>query len=322
MITKSGVNLWNEDWEVGEYNVANGNKTGSAGVRSKNKIRVCGGSSITFVVTSGTSSNNIGFCWYDSNGAFISGSVTPANSTKTAPANAVYVTFFCPNSWYGSTYKDDICIVIGSTATAYEPYTATQTTLALGQTVYGGEIILTRKASGGYSVKLRVTHKEYNLGSLNWSLSSVGASKWYTLLAQNELKSGGNNLCGIYTSGNNSEWTNNNNIINSNVNATGSFIRLSDTRFESKTPAEVKTLLSGVYAWCELATPIEIDLTDASDIVALVGVNNVWSDTGDMEVRFKVGIQEYIDSKVGNNRSINLMRSVEPTEEPDVREER
>ena len=43
--------------------------------------------------------------------------------------------------------------------------------------------------------------------------------------------------------------------------------------------ADVVDLSGAVYT--------EIDLTDASDIVALVGTNNVWSDTGDMEVSYR-----------------------------------
>ena len=127
--------------------------------------------------------------------------------------------------------------------------TATQTTLALGQTVYGGEIVLTKKASG-YGVKLRVYphYPSYNGETL-----------------------------------------------------TGKWLSSMDNYVAGTTPtigADVVDLSGAVYT--------EIDLTDASDIVALVGVNNVWSDTGDVEVRFKVGIQEYIDKQIASTQALIL----------------
>ena len=135
--------------------------------------------------------------------------------------------------------------------------------------VYGGEIVLTKKASG-YAVKLRVYphYPSYNGETLT--------GKWQSSM---------------------------------------------DNYVAGTTPtigADVVDLSGAVYT--------EIDLTDASDIIALVGANNVWSDTGDVEVRFKVGIQEYIDSKVSNNRSLSLSMSAPADdlrrEEPDVSEER
>ena len=207
-----------------------------------------------------------------------------------------------------------------------------QITLALGQTVYGGEIVLTKKASG-YAVKLRVTHgyATFN-GTENWT-AYTSFTNHYQVVLSNVLRNTGtdkNAISSHFTSreGLNSSSTtitegvfaadaNRIRFKNSDCADLTAWVNFVTTQYNNGTPVQV------VY---KLATPIEIDLTDASDIVALVGTNNVWSDTGDMEVRFKVGIQEYIDSKVGNNRSLSLSMSAPADdlrrEEPDVREER
>ena len=205
-----------------------------------------------------------------------------------------------------------------------------QTTLALGQTVYGGEIVLTKKASG-YAVKLRVTHKGYDLGDLSFAYNST--KKWFSIsgfASTENLKlptsasTKTNGSCEIYEAETQNNLTNDLTIDNSFGLFSSGALVIRDLAYTDAT--QFATARSGKKIMFELATPIEIDLTDASDIVALVGVNNVWSDTGDMEVRFKVGIQEYIDSKVSNNRSLSLSMSAPADdlrrEEPDVGEER
>ena len=188
-----------------------------------------------------------------------------------------------------------------------------QTTLALGQTVYGGEIVLTKKQSG-YEVKLRVTHKCItDLSQLNWQYQS-SYLRFITTDLNAEIKQTTDNnkilsglSCSIYetSSANRTASSSYDDII---ASSTTGLLSLRDTSLNGDLTALATRLTNQVLVY-PLATPIEIDLTDASDIVALVGTNNVWSDTGDMEVRFKVGIQEYIDSKVSNNRSLSLSMS-------------
>ena len=78
----------------------------------------------------------------------------------------------------------------------------------------------------------------------------------------------------------------------------------------------------------ELTTPTEVDITPQA-ITPFLGVNNVWSDTnGDTTVDYKLGIQAYIDAKLGNNnRGVNLLSLSAPADdlqrdEPDERNER
>lgn len=64
--------------------------------------------------------------------------------------------------------------------------------------------------------------------------------------------------------------------------------------------------MNGKYLCYELATPFDIDLTPVQ-INALLGVNNVYNDTnGNTEVKYKEGIQHYIDKKIAATQALIL----------------
>ena len=160
-------------------------------------------------------------------------------------------------------------------------------TLALGQTVYGGEIVLTKKASG-YAVKLRVNSAIVDLGTLaNWSYDSAN-QRFYSWNLTSTIKAPSSNsqtiymLCSDYVGCALGSLANYGIAVSTTKN-----IYIKNTDYDNSTINDFIASLSGAKLIYELATPIEIDLTDASDIVALVGTNNVWSDTGDMEVSYK-----------------------------------
>ena len=225
VIYQGGANLWDEQVLNGYLSSTDGSFIAHAtSICSKNFCKCNAGEAV--YIKSSTSST-LYIVWFDENKNFIS-RVVSNNAEKTAPNNARYFKVSCYN--YGTAYNNDISVNYPSTDTTYHAYTATQTTLALGQTVYGGEIVLTKQQSG-YGVKLRVYphYPSYNGETLT--------GKWQSSM---------------------------------------------DNYVAGTTPtigADVVDLSGAVYT--------EIDLTDESDIVALVGTNNVWSDTGDMEVSYK-----------------------------------
>ena len=334
VITRAGKNLFNLDVADKKWvNSSNVIINGVEGTKS-NVIPCNAGTTITISSQNALGSNNfLLIATLDTNGNVTSRSTktsgTPASLTKTASAGDVAFLV----SFYDYSLTGGGMVEAGSTASAtYEAYNpnSTQTTIALGQTVYGGEIVLTKKASG-YGVKLRVTKKGYDLGDLSFvynatkqwfSVSGFASTENLKLPTSASTKTNGS--CEIYEAETQNNLTNDLTIDNSfGLFSSGALI-IRDLAYTDAT--QFATARSGKKIMFELATPIEIDLTDASDIVALVGVNNVWSDTGDVEVRFKVGIQEYIDSKVGNNRSLSLSMSAPADdlrrEEPDVSEER
>ena len=118
----TGFNQWDEEWEVGAYSTATGDKVGVPNrIRSKNSY-LCLPSTVYYGYYGGTGAVNIWF--YDKDHNYLGESLI-ANATNrvfTTPVNAYYFTL----ATYGanlSVYNNDICINISSSRNGeYEPY--------------------------------------------------------------------------------------------------------------------------------------------------------------------------------------------------------
>lgn len=119
-LTCGGRNLWDEEWEVGLYNVNTGAKDTGNYVRNKNPIRVT--PNTDFYLYSG-SAKKMRVLFYDIDGNFISSHADwLANQTIKTPANCAYVNFFM-ESTYGTTYNHDITISLYyATGDSYDQY--------------------------------------------------------------------------------------------------------------------------------------------------------------------------------------------------------
>lgn len=180
-----------------------------------------------------------------------------------------------------------------SQASDLTDYNGNTYTIAFGQTVYGGVLDVTRG-------KLTVTHIRGDLGDYAWTYDSTNqrfATGTISPLAK-AMPSGSpvDYMCEIYESkpyGVNSSYSGEDNIFYIHQNG---YLRIIDTSFNGDTDA-FTTAVTGKYIAYPLATPFDIDLTPVQ-ISALVGVNNVYSDTnGDTTVQFKDSIQHYIDTR-------------------------
>ena len=113
-----GVNIWDEEWEVGRYDSSTGQKSASTtNIRNKNFIKVSTNTSY-YLKASAVAT----VLYYDANMNFIS--LTYAqNEAITTPSNACYINFFLA-SGYGTTYNHDVQICLNSYAdkTTYHPY--------------------------------------------------------------------------------------------------------------------------------------------------------------------------------------------------------
>lgn len=177
-------------------------------------------------------------------------------------------------------------------------------------TVYGGVLDVTRG-------KLTVNFARAKISDLNWYYTSALSCFNTTDLAS--VVKGGNNgaLCeceslldvALSTASINA----NDNFIRFNLKSdgtaeTGNFavgaLALKDTSY-SDVPSMIAAI-GDYYILYELATPFDIDLTPVQ-INALLGVNNVYNDTnGDTEVKYKEGIQHYIDKKIAATQALIL----------------
>ena len=185
-------------------------------------------------------------------------------------------------------------------------------TIALGDTYYGGYV--TQDKDGHR--RLVVTHSRIDLGTLNWEFratSSVFRTVGLKVTSQRLI-------CSSYaTQYPYFNWTDMSDLtIQSNYADT----IIKDTNYTDA--ALFKQSLNGVYAVYPLAEPIVIDLPDGEPINALIGTNNLFADSGDMECSFKCGVAMYVDNHSGGgNRSVNLAKSVEEEakeEEPKIDE--
>lgn len=266
-----------------------------------------------------------GFVWYDSNGNFISTDNLQSNVniglTKTSPSNAAYLIFNIAGYPGASDTiaPSDVThfqLEEGSSSTAYAPYsnicpisgwtganvyhsgadTSDATTYSItfpaaAGTVYGGTVDLvsglltinrttvnTTWGSGTNATNLgHVTRKRFNLGN---------PSKKYYTDAQNDLKS---NVIGQY-----------------DTLYSGDYVHMylaSTTHIWAYMPSNTAadTVMQFSYT---LETPVTYQLTP-TEVNTLLGVNNIWADTGDTEVEYRADTKLYINKMIGDAETIS-----------------
>ena len=302
-----GANLWDEQWELGAWSSVNGGVVNYTDrIRCKNAIPVA--PNTTYCIRFGTTASSVVNA-YDANGNFISNLTTGTFGTGgrviTTPSNCYYIKFSVGTA-YGITYNNDISVNYPSTDTEYHAYNPNSSIFPVSwQTeageVFGGEVDVTNG-------KLVVTHHGFTLTGAEeegWTVSNTGTDNYYyvvSLPTGSASAVGGSNVANIFPSVN----VGNNNTSQGCYN-TASALRV---RWGTEmTVADWKTWLgtNNLTVVYKLATPIEYDLSDTANISALVGVNNVWSDTnGDTTVDYKLGIQAYIDKKIAEVQALVL----------------
>ena len=176
-------------------------------------------------------------------------------------------------------------IELGSTATTYEPYTADTYTLQFGDTVYGGELdVLTGK--------LRVTHGEVDLGTLNWEYRASTNEMATELVGINTPTSDAvpvnaiSSICKIISANNRATETGIRLYVFMNYN----IVYIRDSGYTDATAFQ--TAVTGQTLVYELATPYTIQLTPQQ--IKILKGNNVLTADGDM------GLTYQTDSVVGD----------------------
>lgn len=108
-VKTTGVNLWDEEWESGSYDIKTGEKVFNSNyTRSKNFTRVIPSSSIYLRTT--ITIGAIYILFYDREQKYLS-YITGSNRIINIPGNCCYINIVWLNSEYGSTtYNHDICI--------------------------------------------------------------------------------------------------------------------------------------------------------------------------------------------------------------------
>lgn len=288
-VEQSGVNVWDEEWEVGRINPNTGrNRTQNDAVRSKNYIPCVPNTAYYYQIPSGK--GNIMICFYDADKSYVGFYDFTTVHTFITPANCCYMRF-CTGVNYGTTYNHDISINYPSTDHSYHPYTGRSITIQLGQTVYGGTLDVT-------TGELTVDRAMVDLGSLSWSRYTGGTNipVFYTLYDIQNMKPGnGNNAkCSIYRC---QGWTSLNSRIDKSVEIHPTLRRpyIADSAYTDA--GTFKSAMSGVQLCYKLAEPITYQLTP-TEIRSLLGTNNIFADTGDSTVEYRADTKLYISKKI------------------------
>lgn len=285
----SGVNVWDEEWEVGGLAWATGQPVAVTDrYRSKN---FCGCEPNTAYY--GDKSFSIFF--YDEEKNFISYDGF-YHSVVTTPQNCHYFKITDSSS---ATYNNDISINYPSTDHDYHAYDGQTITTDLPQTVYGGTLDV---VSGVLTVDRAIV----DLGTLNWIRLTNSHKTYFQTIAEvsDMKKSTGNTyiqpiLCSNYET---ESWTH---ALDTDAYdwvicegwANKSYIVIADSTKASLDVASFKTAMNGVQLCYELATPTSYSLTP-QEVQTLLGRNNVWSD-GTVSVEYVADPKRYIEKMIG-----------------------
>lgn len=128
VVNVTGINLWDEEWEVGGINTSSGENLATVGntIRSKNYIKVLPSTGYYVKCPAGLVSTGglIRIYRYDENGQFIGyGSTGTENAEVITGSNWHYIRFVV-RAEYGSVYNHDICFTLSDPLYngTYEPY--------------------------------------------------------------------------------------------------------------------------------------------------------------------------------------------------------
>lgn len=299
----TGVNVWDEEWEVGGLNSNNGANYNNAQdrIRSKNHIPVKGGTQYFLKSTAPFTT----ICFYDSAKAFISSrGTTAADTTLTMPTNAAFMRFEA-SSAYGTSYKHDISINYPSSDTSYHAYTGRTVNITFPDsagTVYGGELSVV----DGKAV-VTVTDTKVTPAKSAFNRSS---DHMFYFNTNPQLATGSDVpcICDKLRSwdGTESKYKNENYCFCNN----GGAIRV-NTADAFSTAADAFDAIGEMTFVCRLATPITIEIEDPVILKTLLGFNNIWLNSGDITLTYRADPATYTAEQI----RIMLNAMVAPVEQ-------
>lgn len=200
------------------------------------------------------------------------------DSSLNPPANAAYYAMVFTNR---STANCTITItnpyvIVGSTATAYEAYNGTTVVINLGGTYYGGSVDCV-------TGKITLTHKlvSYTKNS-TWAMNTSGVFYVSAPSGIDDLE-----MCNYFDvflpRGSSSAIDDGQCRLNSNRTNINFKILSCETLEDFKTWLGDNTI-QVVYS---LATPIVVYASNTAELYTKAGLNNIFCDTGDIEVKYR-----------------------------------
>ena len=284
-VARTGVNVWDEEWEVGTFDSDGRPSSATDRIRSKNFCSCVPGTEYCFAIPN----QNMRVYFYDADKAFLEYfGWWGETRTFTTPTNARFFKVLGSGA-YGDTYNHDISINYPSTDHDYHPYAGNTYSITFPSeagTVYGGELDVTNGT-------LTVDRAMVDLGTLNWMYYRDGL--FYTSTLKTIAKSNGRCVSDIYVEGTFNISSPINGYMWMAINGRESVFRAVNTAYSDETA--FKTAMDGHQLVYELVTPIIYTLTP-TEIKSLLGDNNVWADCGNTEVTYRADTKLYIDKKI------------------------
>ena len=281
-VSRTGKNLFDKTatdttkgYINGYYLLSNGNTNQGSEWNVSEYIKV---NSNDKYVVSGISGNSPAICFYNSNKEYISGTSYNGSLSVavTTPNNCVYARVS-----YNDSTINTVQLESGSTATEYESYVGNAYLVEFGQTVYGGRLIY---ANGQWAIE--ATHFGFKGTGLNLVKSSTSGnlSTFNITLSSNSFpsakaqtaKSSHFSLAIASGSGRMAQ------------NSTNIFLIIDNTLLSEDTAVGFVNWLiaNDVTIFYECTTPTIIPLTSTVKLKTVSGSNNIYSNTGDCEVKY------------------------------------
>ena len=287
--TRCGINLWDEQWELGSLDYSGNPIPSTTSIRSKNYIKV--NPSTKYFITFST--GKVYIACYDKDKKMIgyipstSGLEAPSEVQTYSRCEYIRLDF---GSAYGTTYRDDTSVNSPSTDTDYHAYTGNIYTIQLGQEVYGAEVDTDGVA--------HVTHSKVVFdGSQDENWNYYSSSEAFYLENAFDTDS--------LTLENNSDFSCNRLYQNNRIAGSSAMKNKPDNSFNNQTDIHKKRLwvkmtqfngdAEALKTWLQsnnleikfpLSTPFDIQLTP-TQIETLIGNNTIFADTGDIDLTYK-----------------------------------
>lgn len=298
---QDGINLFNEDWEVGGLNDTTGLPNSDTNkIRSKTFSNIKGGVTIYIKAP-----QPIRVLFYKADETFISETSNIRNNTFTVPSDAELFKIRGTVD-YGTTYNDDISINFPSTDTEYHSHVApTVSTVNLGQTIYGGSADVVNGTG-------TETYIRKDMGDLSWTRVQYQSSGIYAFrYISTDKKNGAFNLMAegytLATSGHG--WGVNMEDMTI-VGQTGTgYIFIRDDRYT--TEEDFIEAINHKMVCYELSEPTDFTFTPITPTPeTALGTNNFWADTGDSTVVYRRDIDLALQALSGSRGLMMASRPV------------
>lgn len=272
-VWRTGKNLFNPQSTSTAWVDWQGNITT---VSSAKTVKILARAGDTFTLSNANASsgtNSLLIAFFDETDTIISSRHIATTGEKFVTATAPAGTDYMIAGYYRWSESAEQQLELSFTATSYEPYSGNQYTIQLGQTFYGGTLDVTNGV-------LTVDRAMVDLGTLEW-IYQENLSRFYTTgirdtSAKPASLAAVNAICSAYAlsaSGNNGTF----------LIGTDGTLYIWDSSYVDAT--SFKNGVTGQQFVFELATPITIPLTP-QEISTLQGQNNVWADSGDVDVEY------------------------------------